>query len=113
MVENRILFFENGGIMRNALRASALLVALTLVAGTVAAAPGAEKMLTASGNVAKLEAANRAVVVKLSDGPETRFVWTNDTKINGTLAVGAKVTIRYTSLADGQNLAHQISVSKG
>jgi hypothetical protein len=41
-----------------------------------------------------------------------RFVWTDDTKINGTLAPGAKVTIRYTSLPDGQNLAHQISVAK-
>lgn len=99
--------------MRNALRASALLVAILVGVGTLAAAPGNEKMLTASGNVAKLEAANRSVTVKLSDGPETRFVWTNDTKINGTLAVGAKVTIRYTSLSDGQNLAHQISVSKG
>ena len=40
------------------------------------------------------------------------FVWTNDTKINGTLAVGARVTIRFTTLPDGQNLAHQISVTK-
>ena len=101
--------------LRTALRASALLVvaALLLGAGSLSALPGNEKMLTVTGNVAKLEAANRAVTVKLSDGPDTRFVWTNDTKINGTLAVGAKVTIRYTSLPDGQNLAHQISVSKG
>jgi hypothetical protein len=101
--------------LRRAFRASALLVAaaLFLGAGSLSALPGNEKMLTVSGNVAKLEAANRAVTVKLSDGPDTRFVWTNETKINGTLAVGAKVTIRYTSLPDGQNLAHQISVSKG
>ena len=99
--------------MRNALRASALLVTLALGLGTHGAAPAGEKMQTATGNVSKVLATDRAVVVKLSDGPETRFVWTNDTKINGTLAVGAKVTIRYTTLMDGQNLAHQISVSKG
>ena len=99
--------------MRKALRASALIVTLAVSLGTLAAAPAGDKMQTATGNVAKLQAADRAVVVALSDGPETRFVWTNDTKINGTLAVGAKVTIRYTTLPDGQNLAHQISVSRG
>ncbi len=69
-------------------------------------------MQTAAGNVTKLQSAERTVVVALSDGPETRFVWTKDTRINGTLAVGAKVTIRYTTLSDGQNLARQISISK-
>ena len=98
--------------MRHALRASALLVALALGLGTLAAAPAGDKMQTASGNVARLQATDRAVVVALSDGPETRFVWTNDTKINGTLAVGARVTVRYTTLPDGQNLAHQISVAR-
>jgi hypothetical protein len=99
--------------MRNAIRASALLVALSLALGTLAAAPAGDKMQTATGNVAKLQAAERAVVVALTDGPEARFVWTSETKINGTLAVGARVTIRYTTLSDGQNLAHQISVSRG
>jgi hypothetical protein len=115
-----MLFFRTEDFMSNvrrALRAPALLVlavsALLLGSASLSALPGNEKMLTVSGNVAKLEAANRAVTVKTSDGPDTRFVWTNETKINGTLAVGAKVTIRYTSLPDGQNLAHQISVSKG
>ena len=111
--------------MRNALRASALLSALALGLGTLAAAPAPdktpaadkaaapEKMQTATGNVSKLQASERAVTVALSDGPETRFLWTKDTRINGTLAVGAKVTIRFTTLPDGQNVARQISVSKG
>lgn len=99
--------------MRHALRASALVAVIALGLGTLSAAPVTEKMQTASGNVAKLQAAERAVVVAVTNGPQTRFVWTNDTKINGTLAVGAKVTIRYTTLPDGQNLALQISVSKG
>jgi hypothetical protein len=82
---------------------------LALTAGEAAAA---EKTLTASGTVSKLDAAQRTVVVAVTDGAETTFAWTADTKINGTLAPGARVTIRYTTLPDGQNLAHQISVSR-
>ncbi len=97
--------------MGRAICASALVLTLALSATRLHAA-GPEKMLTASGNVAKLQAADRTLVVALTDGPETRFAWTAETKINGTLAVGAKVTIRYTTLPDGQNLAHQISVAR-
>jgi hypothetical protein len=82
---------------------------LALSAGDAAAA---EKTLTASGTVSKLDAAQRTVVVAVTDRAETTFAWTADTKINGTLAPGARVTIRYTILPDGQNLAHQISVSR-
>lgn len=82
---------------------------LALTAGEAGAA---EKTLTASGTISKLDAAQRTVVVAVTDGAETAFAWTADTKINGTLAPGARVTIRYTTLPDGQNLAHQISVSR-
>jgi uncharacterized protein DUF5666 len=85
-------------------------VALVLALGGNAAA--AEKTLTASGTVSRLDAAQRTVVVAVTDGPETTFAWSADTKINGTLAPGARVTIRYTTLPDGQNLAHQISVAR-
>jgi hypothetical protein len=88
---------------------AAAALALVLVAGNMAAA---EKALTATGTVSKLDAAQRSVVVAVSDGAETRFVWSADTKINGTLSPGAKVTVRYTVLPDGQNLAHQISVAR-
>ena len=91
-------------------RVAALLVVLALSFG-VAAAATTEKTSTASGNVSKLDAAERTVFISVA-GTEARFVWTADTKINGTLAPGAKVTIRYTMLPDGQNLAHQITVSK-
>ena len=90
------------------LAASAALV-LAIASGT---GDAAEKTLTAAGTVSRLDAAERTVVVSVTNGPETRFVWTADTKINGTLAPGAKVTIRYTTLPDGQNLAHQISVAR-
>ena len=97
--------------MRNTIRASALLLTLALSLAPLAGA-GNDKTSTATGNVAKVNASERMVVLTLTDGTESRFVWTADTKINGTLAPGAKVTVRYTSLPDGQNLAHQISVSR-
>jgi hypothetical protein len=93
----------------SSLAIAAVALVLVLGAGTAVAA---EKTLTATGKVSKLDAAERTVVVAVTDGPETRFVWSADTKINGTLSPGAKVTIRYTTLPDGQNLAHQISVAR-
>jgi len=97
--------------MRKTVRASALLLTLALSLAPLAGA-GNDKTSTATGNVTKLNAAERTVTVAVGEGSETRFLWTADTKINGTLAPGAKVTIRYTTLPDGQNLAHQISVSR-
>ena len=97
--------------MRKTIRASALLLTLALALAPLSGA-GTDKTSTATGNVTKVSAAERMVTVALTDGPETRFLWTADTKINGTLAPGAKVTVRYTTLTDGQNLAHQISVSR-
>lgn len=100
--------------MPKVLRTSSLVIAaVTLVVSLSAGnASAAEKTLTASGTISKLDAAQRTIVVVVAEGPETTFVWTADTKINGTLAPGAKVTIRYTTLPDGQNLAHQISVAR-
>ena len=97
--------------MRQTIRASALILTLALSLAPLAAA-GGDKTSTAAGSVTTVNAAERAVSVAVTDGTEMRFVWTADTKINGTLAPGAKVTVRYTTLPDGQNLAHQISVGK-
>ena len=102
--------------MRKAILGGALLLILAVGAASVASATpktaAPEKMQTAAGTVSKLQAADHAVVVSLADGSTMRFVWTADTKINGTLSQGARVTVRYTSLPDGQNLAHQISVGR-
>ncbi|HVE65998.1 MAG TPA: DUF5666 domain-containing protein [Thermoanaerobaculia bacterium] len=100
--------------MQKKIRATLLLAAAAALVLAIASGTGdaAEKTLTAAGTVSRLDAAERTVVVAVSGGPETRFVWTADTKINGTLAPGAKVTVRYTTLPDGQNLAHQISVAR-
>ena len=100
--------------MNNKIKTTLLFAATLGIVFALASGAGhaAEKTLSAAGTVSKLDAAERTVVVAVTDGPETRFVWTADTKINGTLAPGAKVTIRYTTLPDGQNLAHQISVAR-
>jgi len=98
--------------MTRTIRAMALVAILGVAASALALPPAEGKMNTASGNVTKLQATDRTLTVALGDGGETRFVWTTDTRINGTLAVGARVTVRYTTLPDGQNLAHQISVGK-
>ncbi|HEY3169947.1 MAG TPA: DUF5666 domain-containing protein, partial [Thermoanaerobaculia bacterium] len=115
MVDLRPLFCSSWEVdMPRFFRASSLAlagVALVMALG-VGNAAAAEKTLTATGTVSKLDAAERTVVIAVTDGPETRFIWTADTKINGTLAPGARVTVRYTTLPDGQNLAHQISVAR-
>lgn len=98
--------------MTKAIRASALVLTLAAGLGTLPAA-SPDKTLTTSGNVVRLQATERTVVIEIASGEETTFVWTADTKISGTLAVGAKVTIRYTILPDGQHLAHQINVLRG
>jgi hypothetical protein len=95
---------------RKAIAGAALVLMLSLAAA--ATAPSPDKMLTLTGTISKLQAADRTLVVNQADGSAIQLVWTSDTKINGTLSQGAKVTVRYTTLPDGQNLAHQISVGR-
>ncbi|HSS43920.1 MAG TPA: hypothetical protein VLO07_01165 [Thermoanaerobaculia bacterium] len=94
--------------MRIGIRVSLLFFSAVLFLAGVAAA--ADKSLTASGTVSKLQAAERTVAMALADGSKMVFVWDAETRINGTLTPGAKVTVRYTPQADGKNLANQISV---
>ncbi len=94
---------------RKAIAGTALVLVLSLGA---AAAASPEKMQTLTGTVSKVQAADRTLVVNQADGSAIQLVWTSDTKINGTLSQGAKVSVRYTTLPDGQNLAHQISVGR-
>jgi hypothetical protein len=89
---------------------AALLVAFVLA--WTAAAAGADRTLTAAGTIVKVDAKARTVVVAVADGPETTFLWTDETKIAGTLAPGARVTLRYTSGSDRKNVALQITVSR-
>jgi hypothetical protein len=89
--------------------AVALLVAFTVCAAGLAA----DRTLTTSGTIVKIDAKTRTVVVAVTDGPETTFGWSADTKISGTLSPGARITVRYTAGDDGKNLALQISISRG
>ncbi|MGH9316766.1 MAG: hypothetical protein ACRD1P_06650 [Thermoanaerobaculia bacterium] len=96
--------------MRSGIRVSLLFFSVVLLLAGVAAA--ADKNLSASGTVSKLQAAERTVAVALADGSEMVFLWNAETRINGTLTPGAKVTVRYTPQTDGRNLANQISVGR-
>lgn len=89
---------------------AALFVAIAL-AWTVAVG-GADRTLTAAGTIVKVDAKARTVVVAVAEGPETTFLWTDETKIAGTLAPGARVTLRYTAGGDGKNVALQITVTR-
>ncbi len=72
----------------------------------------ADKALTATGTVARLQATARTVVVALSEGGEATFVWNADTKISGVLTPGARITVRYVTGDNGGNLALQITVAR-
>jgi hypothetical protein len=91
--------------------AGVLVLGVLLAATLEARSP--DRAQTATGTVAKIEAAERAVTVTLPDGSQQRFYWTNDTKFSGVLAPEARVTIRYAESPDGKKLAQQISVSRG
>ena len=97
--------------MRKSL-AFALFCLVGAAAWSAALATPGDKSLTVTGTVVRIQASERAVTVKVADGPETRFVWNPDTKINGVLSTGARVTIRYETGTDGSNLARQISVTR-
>jgi hypothetical protein len=72
-----------------------------------------DKAQTATGTVTKVQASQRTVTVALTDGGEAVFVWNPDTKINGTLTPGARVTVRYQPGDGGRNVALQITVARG
>ena len=96
--------------MRRPARSGVLSVALAFALAV--AASGADRTLTLSGTIVKIDAKARTVTVAATDGAETTVLWGADTKISGTLSPGARVTVRYTAGDDGKNLALQITVSR-
>ena len=90
----------------------AILVLAAVLAAVRAAAAPADRSLTASGTVDRVQSSERAFTVTLSDGTQSRFVWSSDTRFSGVLAPGARVTVRYDVSADGRNVAQQISVAR-
>ncbi len=90
------------------IRAAALVLGLALAA----TAGAADRTLSATGTIVRLDAKERTLAVAVAEGVVTEFVWTADTKIAGTLTPGAKVSLRYTAGSDGKNVALQITVSR-
>ncbi len=108
------VLFRGSNPMKAGKRLVAALVFLAAAAAAAAAPPPpADKALTATGTVTAVQASSRTVEVTLSDGTAARFVWSSETKINGVLTPGARVTIRYETGADGKHLALQITVARG
>ena len=110
--------------MRPTLGAVLLALSLTtILAPTLAAAPAApesaadefaspERAVTVMGTITKLAPAEHTIAVSTADGADASFRWNAETKINGVLAPGARVTIRYSMDANGSKLALQITVAK-
>jgi hypothetical protein len=69
----------------------------------------AEKTLTSTGVVQSYTASEHAFTVK-TDAGELKFVWTKETKFNGVVGNGARVTVRYTPQAGGDNVAQTVGV---
>ena len=95
--------------MQDSLRLLAASVVLVSTPAAALAAPS-DKAQTVAGTVSRIDAAKQTLVVKI-DSDEKTFVWNEDTRINGVLAPGAKVTLRFAVQPDGRNLAYQISVA--
>ena len=92
------------------MRRAAIAVVLTLSVASLAAA--AEKTSTVSGVVEGYSAAERSFSVRTDAGGTVALVWTKDTKFNGVVANGARVTVRYTPQAGGANVAQTVGVLK-
>ena len=90
----------------------AILAAALVLVLAAASVPAADRTLSASGTIVRLDARARTLSVAVAEGVVTDFVWTPDTKIAGTLTPGARVTLRYTAGSDGKNVALQINVSR-
>ena len=94
--------------MRQAVTIAVLLAGL---GGPPGWALSADRTLTATGTIVRIDAPSHTVVVS-AEGVETTFVWTADTKIAGTLSPGARVVVRYTQAEGGRNVALQITVTR-
>jgi len=101
--------FEGVAPMQKSIRS--LVVAALLLTLLPAALSAADRNQTASGTISRLDAARQTLVVKVGT-EEVTFVWNAETRINGVLAPGARVTVRNSQQSDGRNLAFQISVGK-
>lgn len=82
------------------------------IAVAAAVASAAEKTVSVTGVVESYSAASHAFTVKTEAGETVSLVWTKETKFNGVVAQGARVTVRFTPQAGGPNVAQTVGVLK-
>jgi hypothetical protein len=87
-------------------------IAIVLTLATAGAAYAAEKTVSVTGVVGSYSAAEHAFSVKTDAGETVSLVWTKETKFNGVVAQGARVTVRYTPQSGGSNVAQTVGVLK-
>lgn len=93
-------------------RLTTMIAPVALAAALSAPVGAAEKTQTLTGTVQTYSAAEHRFTVRDATGREIAFVWTHDTKFNGVVSEGAKVTVRYTPQADAPNVAQTVGVMK-
>ena len=94
--------------LQRSLQAGIAVLALILAAATGFAS--AEKAKTSVGVVKDYSATSHSFSVEEEGGRTVQFAWGKETKFNGVVASGARVTVRYTEEADGRNLAQTVGV---
>jgi hypothetical protein len=96
---------------RKIMKKSAIVFVLALAAAAAVAA-ASEKSVTVTGIVRSYSAVSHAFTLKSESGEAVALVWTKDTKFNGVVAQGARVTVRFTPQPDGSNVAQTVGVLK-
>ena len=75
-----------------------------------ASAPAEDRLETVTGAVTSFSATRHEIAIREESGAEMRFFWTRDTKFNGVVTEGARVSVRYARASGGQP-AEALSVS--
>jgi hypothetical protein len=92
------------------LRASALFLALALALAAAAPALAEDRFETVSGSVTAFSAARHEIAIRDDAGADRRFSWSKETKFNGVVAEGARVSVRYSHSA-GAKPGDALSIS--
>jgi hypothetical protein len=103
------LFHAEEGSMRKFAIAGAWFSAMALTAAAFAAA---EKTSSAVGVVTEYSAASHSFAIRTDSAETLRFQWNDETRFNGVVSRGMKVSVRYTETPDGSNLARTVGVLK-
>jgi len=95
--------------MRKIAVSGAILAVVVVTAGVFAAA---EKTSSAVGVVTEYSAASHDFSIRTDADQTLRFRWNDETKFNGVVSRGMKVSVRYTETGNGEILARTVGVLK-